>query len=132
MLLIQDFWVACRGGKTAFDWNDGLLLTVKNVNELTRGIEAFIGAWDIAVEKIKAGRDMFTHAVSFLGAITAGDPRLLLPRNQAGGTSSFLQNNSITNHISGANNPEAVGREVGRSTSRHITDAFGQMPLPAR
>ncbi len=31
VVLFQDFWTQIEGGKSAFDWNDNLLFTVKNV-----------------------------------------------------------------------------------------------------
>lgn len=132
VLLVQDFWVACRGGKSAFDWNDGLILTIKNVERLAAAIDWFITKWDAAAAKIKAGAGAFGWASDILGA-AGGNPAQLIGRIAgASAGSSVSQSNTITNNISGAGDPHAVGREVGRSTARQVTDAFGQMPLPAR
>lgn len=129
VLLIQDFWVQCRGGKSAFDWNENLLFTVRNVERLARAIEWCIAQWHKLSGLNFGGTLAFAQGGGF-GSI-ALPPNLGAP---AGGAASgpVTQTNSITNNINGAGDPHAVGREVGRSTTRQVSDAFAQMPLPAR
>lgn len=132
-LLIQDFWVACAGGKSAFDWNDGLLLTVANVNALAQAIQFFIFLWDEAIEKIKTGKGLFSFGGDILKA-AGGDASGLIGRyamDQAGPTTNAQQTNNLHMHIQASQEAHQMGRDVGRIVTRHISDAFGQMPLPS-
>ncbi len=134
VLLIQDFWVAARGGKSAFDWNDGLILTIKNVDRLARAIEWFITKWDAAAAKIRAGAGAFGWAADILGAATPGGAGPLVGRiaGAIAGDTNANQTNHINVNVQGGNDPHNTGREVGRGAARQISDAFGQMPLPSR
>lgn len=134
VLLIQDFWTQVRGGKSAFDWNENLILTVRNVERLARAIEWFIDKWDAAAAKIRSGSATFGWAAGILSGGGPGGGADLVGRIMGAGaaSTSVTQTNAITNNISGAGDPHAVGREVGRGISRQVTDAFGQMPLPSR
>lgn len=127
ILLVQDFWVQCRGGKSAFDWNENLIFTVKNVERLARAIEWAIGKF----RELKAWNDAHTFTLFDPANPTAG-PHWGRSAAPAGNVGTISQTNAITNNINGAGDPHAVGREVGRSTARQVSDAFGQMPLPAR
>lgn len=131
-LLIDDFWTACAGGKSAFDWGDeNLLLTVKNVNALAQAIEFFIFVWDEAVAKIKTGKDLFSFGGDILRA-AGGDSSGLIGRfaaDQVGPTTNAQQTNNLHMHIQASQEAHQMGRDVGRIVTRHISDAFGQMPL---
>lgn len=134
VLLIQDFWTACRGGKSAFDWNDNLLLSVKNVEALSLAITVLLDAWDRLVTAVKSGKGVLS-VLGDIGAAAGGDPsrligNALLDKNSL--TNQNIQTNHIQVSVPAASNPHETGRDVGRSASRQISDAFGQLPAPSR
>lgn len=123
--LIQDFWVACRGGKSAFDWNDNLLLSVKNVERLARAIE-----WvNSVVDKGGGWKNVFR----LMNPLTGGAEWLsekLLPAPDAGrAPSSVEQNNHTEIHIDGAGDPQAVGRETAKSLKDSIAEVSYRLAL---
>lgn len=125
VLLLQDFMVAAQGGKSALDWNDGLIFTIKNVERLAHAIEYVIDKWDQLRAAFKSG----AGGVGFdILSAAATIPSYLAGH---GGGGVVTQTNNITQHINGAQSPSATGREVGRSTTRQISDAFKIMPVPA-
>lgn len=134
VVLIQDFWVACEGGKSAFDWGDGLLLTVKNVEALSLAITVLIDTWDRLVAAVKSGKGVL-DILGDIGAAAGGNPSALvgaalMDKNSL--TNQNIQTNHINVSVPAGSGAHETGREVGRGASRQISDAFGQMPLPSR
>ncbi len=130
VLLIQDFWVAVRGGKSAFDWNDGLLLTIKNVERLAGAIQSVLDLW----RQLKGDPN-------FRGAFAGEASKAALSYGSGYGfIRDFVKwnwgdrgagggNHEITTNVTvqGGPDPHATGRDVGRAASRQISDALGQM-----
>lgn len=133
ILLIQDFWVACRGGKSLFDWNDGLLLTVKNVERLATAIEWFISTYQRAAGVIKAHPWTGNLGASILGAMPGLGGVGVLGRMAVGAMSgSSTQTNEINVTVPPASDPHTTGQAVGKAAAREISDAYGQMPPRSR
>lgn len=134
VLMIQDFWTAIEGGKSLFEWNDGLLLTIRNVEKLAHGIQVVIDTWRqlkgdpnfrgaFIQEAVKAGGS-YGSGYGFVRDFVNWNYR------RRGGQGGGSQNSAEVNiHVNGAGDPAATGREVGRSVKREISDAFGTAPL---
>lgn len=136
VLLIQDFWTQIEGGKSLFDWNENLLLSVRNVERLAKAME-----WVIETAS-KMGAAVKRHlsndrgyGFGGLGEAIFGNPAgyrdsLARPRNIAGGGGSTTNTASVEINVNGAGDPVMVGRETGRTVGREISDAMGMAPLP--
>ena len=123
VFLIQDFWVACRGGKTAFDWSEGLILTVKNVERLAKAIEWVI---DLFEKMDKAQKDHKTLAI--VGNLLMPGAGLLLPMMAGnGGGKTTNQENNVKIDVHGAGDPAAVGRGIVTEMQRSINQASGNL-----
>lgn len=134
VFLIQDFWVACRGGKSAFDWNDNLILSVKNVEALSLAITVLLDTWDRLVIAVKSGKGVL-NLLGDIGRAAQGDASglvgaALMDKNSL--TNQNIQTNHINVTVPAGGDAHATGHEVGKGASRQISDAFGQLPLPSR
>lgn len=136
VLLIQDFWTQIDGGKSLFDWNENLILSVRNVERLAKAME-----WvrDTAGAMGRAIKSHFSsdrgYGFGAMGEAMFGNPDgykagLARPRmspSSGGGNSNSAK---IDIHVDGARDPIVTGREVGRSVSRELSDSLGMAPLP--
>lgn len=143
VVLIQDFWTACKGGKSAFDWNDGLILTVKNVERLA----FWMGHVNDMMVALKAhnAKEFFSAGGDFLKPINEmmkyaygyGFVRDFVKWNWGpgsnGGSSSQTTVGDINVTMQGTT-PDwgAAGRQVGRSIMRELSDSLGQSPVPGK
>lgn len=123
IILFQDFWTQIEGGKSAFDWNDNLLFTVKNVERLAAALQWAVDNW----KKFSAITALFNPGVGL--SMLTGEKQITngikgLPQN-------FQQTNDIDIHVNGARDPSATGHAVGKSLNRSLSDAARQVPLPA-
>lgn len=123
IVLFQDFWTQIEGGKSAFDWNDNLLFTVKNVERLARALEWVLDNWKkvsgiTALFNPGVGLSMLTNEKQLTNSIKG------LPAN-------YQQTNDINIHVNGARDPNATGRAVGVSLNRSLSDAARQLQIPS-
>lgn len=127
ILLIQDFWTQVDGGKSLFDWNENLILSVRNVERLARAMEYVIGKYQAFQKLVRDHQFGFDFATTLMG-----NPGPLL--KELAGRQNTNYGATITNdidiHVDGAAHPEATGREVGRNVRREISDAYGTMAIP--
>lgn len=135
ILLIQDFWTQVEGGKSLFDWNQNLILTVKNVDRLARSIRSLIDLWD----GLKSNSDfarIFSKSLNSEAALYASGAGFVRDfanwnwRKGGGGGGSVTNHTSVEINVDGAQDPVATGREVGWSVRREVSDAMGAMPIP--
>jgi hypothetical protein len=127
ILLIDDFWGAIDGKESLFDWNDGLLITIKNVERLAAAITWVI---DVSSKLGQTAKSFFKSGMSGnnlgeLAMIWRGD-EAARPSKPAGAGSSTKQENNINIQVDGARDPAAVGQEVGKSVKQAIIEASGQ------
>lgn len=135
VLLIQDFWVACRGGKSAFDWNDGLLLTVQNVERLAHAMQWAMDVWEKFQKKTNEGKGLGWSLFKQMNQNSwdgDGHPMFEWHRPSWMGGGDTTQTNHINVTVPAAGDAHATGAAVGRSAARQISDAYGQMPLPSK
>lgn len=124
VLLLDDFWTQVEGGKSAFDWNDNLILTVKNVERLAAVMERLLGVYD----KIKsAGRALFFEDNAGLARYIA---ETMSKTGGSGGSST--QNNNVRVMVDGSRSADETARAVGRELADVISDASYQLPIPSR
>lgn len=123
IVLIQDFWTQIAGGKSAFDWNDNLLLTVKNVERLARAIEWVLDNW----KKLSIISALINPGVG-IGMLQA---QSAVTNGVRGLPANYQQTNDIKITVDGAKDPKATGIQVHRSLNRAISDASRQIPLAA-
>ncbi len=136
ILMIQDFWTAIDGGKSLFNWNENLLISVKNVERLARAMEWVRDTVSAAGAAMKRhfGNDR-GYGFGALGEAIFGNPdgykdRLARPA-MAGRSGGGTNNNAkVDIHVDGARDPVTTGREVGRHVGRELSDAFAMAPLP--
>lgn len=123
ILLIDDFEGAIAGKESLFDWNDGLLLTIKNVNRLADGIGRILEVGD------KVGKALWFLDPRELASFAGGKygESLARPSTGSAGSRSITQENNINVNIDGASNPAATGREVGKSVKQAVIDTSGQL-----
>lgn len=123
-LVIQDFWTAAEGGKSRYDWNDGLLLTIKNVDRLAKALETVVGWWT----KLKA---IGTGMAALAGSDAyAADLAHSMAARAARGSSSVRQENNVRVMVDGARSPEETAKAVADSVTDAVADAAYQMPVP--
>lgn len=122
IVLIDDFWTQCKGGKSAFDWNDNLILTVKNVERLAALMQWFIDRKDIlkTIGEWTTPQGIAGKAAEFFSRDAA---------KGSGKPADVHQTNHVDVHIDGATDPKTTGREAGRSIKQAILEAAYQMPL---
>lgn len=134
VLLVQDFWVALRGGKTAFDWNDNLILTVKNVEALAKWLGKIVDLFDMIKNRSPSSEigKAFKEVTGMSAAWNwySDMARTRVVDSQRGG--NWNAPIDMTVNVQGGADPHATGRDVGRAASRQISDALGQMPAPSR
>lgn len=121
ILLINDFWGAIDGKESLFDWNEGLLLTIKNVERLAKAIEWVISLGD-------KFRLVGTYAAPGGFNEMLGDYLSSTVHPTVKGTAStkVTQTANIGVHIDGAGDPAAVARQTGKSVKQAVNEAFGQ------
>lgn len=120
MLVLEDFATAAQGGKSYFNWNEGLLLTVKNVERLASAIEKLIEMKEklagLGGGTVGLGASLITNPLGF--AISAAESR-------SRGT-TITQTNNVKVLVDGAQNPQ----ETGRAVATEVEQAAYQMPVP--
>lgn len=125
ILLFQDFWTQIDGGKSFFDWNQNLIFTIKNVERLAKALEFAqslmqrigTGTAGLQFEMINGLPMPIGFASDFVGK----------PPVSGGG--GVHQTNNVEIHVDGSHDPQATGREVGRSVKREVSDAYGMLPI---
>lgn len=136
ILMIQDFWTAIDGGKSLFNWNENLLLSVKNVERLAKAME-----WvrDTATQVASGLKNIIGHSRGYgfgpLGEALFGNPdgyKDKIARPSMGGRVGGGTNNNakVEVYVDGARDPVTTGREVGKSVGRELSDALGMAPIP--
>ncbi len=126
ILLLDDFWTAAEGGKSLFDWNDGLLLTLKNVDRLAKAIEFLI-------DKAKLLRDfgsLMTPGGSGAATGYLAERFVASSAQPAGGSGSYTQTNAVDIHVDGSRTPQATGFEVAKSFKEYLASTARQAPVP--
>lgn len=125
ILLIEDFWTQASGGKSRYDWNENLILSIRNVERLAKAFE-----WVIANQaKIKDWSLNFNPFIPGAGAISGWlNGPSVKPQGFPGARGDTTVDVDI--HVDGSQDPVTTGREVGKSVKREISDAFGAMALP--
>lgn len=127
VLLIDDFWTACRGGKSALDWNEDLILTVKNVERMAHAIE-----WVITqLDRLKKATTEH-KGLSFLSNLLLPGSGLFLPAmagDKGGGATTVHQENNTKIHIDGAGDPKAVAGEAKYQWEKSISDTASVLRL---
>jgi hypothetical protein len=122
VLAIEDFSTAAQGGKSFFDWNEGLLFTLKNAERLATVIEKLI---DLN-EKMSKGAGGFFNGLMNRDVLIDS---LFGPKGSAGGSTVNVKHDTkIT--VDGAQSPRETGRAVAEEFERSIGGAAYQMPLP--
>lgn len=124
VLLIDDFWGAIDGKDSLFDWNDGLIFTIKNVELLAAAMTRLMETSD----KIRA-----TAKLLFSGGFNGSELKNIWsgedaarPSRPSGAGGSVSQTNTVNVAVDGAGDPVAVGREVGKTVKQAIIEASGQ------
>lgn len=119
-LVLEDFSTAAQGGKSYFNWNEGLLLTVKNVERLAAALEKLIALKDqvagLGGGTVGIGASLMTNPLGF--ALSTAEARSK--------AATITQNNNVKVLVDGAQNPEATGRAV----ATEVEQAAYSMPLP--
>lgn len=119
VLLVDDFWTALQGGKSFFNWNEGILMTVKNVERLAIGLEKLMDLAD------RMPKNPFLRMLGPTG--WAAD---FLTSGAGKGTGSNVsQKNDIRVMIDGSRSPEETARATAREVGAVISDAYYQLPL---
>jgi len=136
-LLLDDFWTAAAGGKSAFNWG----VSLKVVDLLAAGIERALAAWDKLVSGIRAGQGIFEKIFTNF----ASDDTTFRVQNEenrgaawfaptaAGGNTSsknFAQTNNVQVRVDGSRSPEATARATGAEIDRRLSAAAYQAPVP--
>lgn len=133
VLLVQDFWTACKGGKSAFNWNEDLILTVANVERLARAIQWVIDLWgEIKRDPIRMGkvfRDFDVEAMKYVSGY--GFLRDFSKWNWPGAPASMAGAN-ISQSFNFGPGFSGSASDVGRTTKRAVSDAMAQTPLATR
>ena len=122
ILILQDFTTAATGGKSVFDWSDGLLLTIKNVERLATAIEKLIalkGLLSSTADRTNfgLGAQLLLNPFEFVGRLG-----LAAMRN----ASTVTQTNNVKVMVDGAQNPEQTAKAV----ATEVEQAAYAMPLP--
>lgn len=135
VVTVQDFWVACRGGDSAFNWNDNLIVSTKNVEELAGWmgrvvdlidkIKAFKGGHITLNDALSTGTGLFMGAPGSLQSVLAN----AIGRNY--GIPSGAQN-TVTQTFNFSGQPMGAPEDLGRVVRRSVSDAFAQQPQPTR
>jgi hypothetical protein len=146
-LLFDDFSTAAQGGKSYFDWSDGILFTVENVNKLAAAITFVIDkvtalnkAWHAsplgkAFDRVAAQQEAIRSQPTddrFFWQIpsTQVSPAALTPSTTT--NTSVRQEVNVDMKIDGARDPQAVARHAARSLNDEISAAYRSAPVPAR
>lgn len=120
-LMLEDFATAAAGGKSYFNWNEGLLLTVKNVERLATAIEKLIDLKErfgqIGIGKVGIATDMVMNPLKFAYTIAEARSRMNGP---------VTQNNNVNVQVDGAQNPD----ETAKAVADEIQQAAYLMPIP--
>ena len=122
ILILQDFTTAATGGKSVFDWSDGLLLTIKNVERLATAIEKLIalkGLLSATADRTNfgLGAQLLLNPFEFVGRLG-----LAAMRN----ASTVTQTNNVKVMVDGAQSPEQTAKAV----ATEVEQAAYAMPLP--
>ncbi len=134
ILLVEDFWTQIDGGKSLFDWNQNLVLTVRNVERLAGAIQQVMDLWhqlkgDTNFAKafgVESGKMLLEYGSGY------GFAKDFVNWNwRKGGSGGGTTNQTnVEINVDGARDPVTTGREVGRAVGREISDALGTAPLP--
>lgn len=135
VFLIQDFWTACRGGKSAFDWNDNLILSVRNVERLAGAITAVNEQIHLITTNKAYGqtfaREAGATALSYGSGY--GFIRDFVRWNWRMDDKPGAAASSTVNQTLNFNGPNSNSvQDIARGTRRAVTDAAAQIPAATK
>lgn len=124
ILLIDDFWGAIEGKDSLFDWNDGLLFTIKNVERLAAAMTWMMETTEHVRDTMKS---LFFNGIQGTNfkQIWSGEDAAR-PSRPAGTGANTNQAVTVNVQVDGAKDPVSVGLEAGKSVKQAVIEAYGQ------
>ena len=116
-LLLEDYWTQFKGGKSFFDWNDNLVLTIKNLERLRTALHAVVDVWG----KLDKYSSIGMKVINPLSSVE------WLAGKAAQSFSSVRQENKINVHVQGDVDARSTGETIGAEIADAISVAGGQM-----
>lgn len=119
ILLIEDFWGAIDGKESLFDWNENLILSIKNVERLANAITWVADNW----KKLAVIAGVINPGLG-LGMLMS-EKNLQSSLGRTGGITTNTSN-EISVNVQASGNARDIGREVGKSVKQAVIDTSGQ------
>lgn len=121
ILLIQDFWTQIEGGKSFFDWNENLILTVKNVERLAAAFEKILNLYE-RIQGLPSAVRMLLFPQTEIG-------RVLSEKFGGGGGNAINQQNNVRVMVDGSRSPEETAKAVASEVQGVMSEAAYQTPI---
>lgn len=134
ILIVNDFWTALKGGNSAFEWNDGLILTAKNVERLAWWMQRVIDLKDAFFKGDAKGGEAALGDVTGISAIKKFIDWNWRKGDEWKGGASVDHSGDINVNVmrSGNDDPYGFGRELGRGIQRELSDSLAQSPIQSK